>query len=229
MLDISIQSNISEISKKLNDLAYRELPFVAARTATELAKMAQGSEKAEMLRVFDRPRTFTANSVAIQPAAKSSPVARVYVRDIAARYLEPYEDGDDRFLAGTRKWQAVPRNAPLDANGNLRRRYMETMKVRPDCFVGIVQTKHGPINGLWQRTTRYEVVDKHGKKRTSAKSISGGRRLRGLRLLVEFKPTTEVRKHLDFGGTAQKVVSANVDKVFGRFMAQAIASSKLKH
>lgn len=198
MIDISIKLNVDQITKRLNRLAYQQVPYVEMRTVNELAKLAQAAEKAAMPKIFDRPTPFTVNSISVQAARKGLPISRVYVKDIAAKYLKPFEDGGTHFLAGSRKylWSPVKRNK----YGNMPRNFTKTKAARADVFVGKKTIKGREVNGMWQRTADHK-----------------------LKLLVEFKQNKPVRQRLQFGDRAKTVVVANINKVFGREMAKALA------
>lgn len=238
MLEINVTSNVKAISKKLDALAYRELPFATARTLTALAHEVRQAERAGMESVFDKPKPFTLNSVRVFGATKDSLTAGVFVMDRAASYLSPFEDGGDHFLNPGQTKLHVPVQAPKDAGGNVPRNYERNRRGGAGIFFGIVQTKRGPINGMWQRTVRYEVRDRRGNVRVSRtgklrrgdvhNSATGKpRKINGLRLLVEYVGNQPVKQDLQFYDRAKKLVDSRFNVVFGGELARAIASSKL--
>jgi hypothetical protein len=104
------------------------------------ARKARDANVEEMKRVFDRPTRFTLNALRIQPATKSSLVARLWFREFAgkgtpaAKYLLPQVHGGERphkrFEARLMHMGMLPRGmylvpasgAPLDRYGNVQRR-----------------------------------------------------------------------------------------------------------
>ncbi|MDE2098675.1 MAG: hypothetical protein KGL39_15580 [Patescibacteria group bacterium] len=239
MLEISVTSNIRAISKSLNDLAYRELPFATARALTELAREIQAAERTGMASVFDRPKPFTLNSVRVFGASKDTLTAGVFVMDKAADYLNPFESNGQHFIASGRPAGELlaPVQAPKDAYGNLRRGFVARNARRKDTFTGIVNTQQGPINGLWQRIVRYETVDRSGAKHLAnnltGRRVRDGHRLTGrkvstLKLLVRFVKNKPVEQRLDFIVRAKRLVDKRFNAVFGRELARAIARSGLK-
>ncbi|WP_233854219.1 hypothetical protein [Paraburkholderia sp. HD33-4] len=223
MLAISVESNLAAVSLALSDLAVRQLPFATARTVTALAKLAGEAEKKAMPQVFDTPTPFTVNSVAVQSAKKAYPEARVYIRDIAAQYLSPYEFGGMQFL-GKKPGDLVPVNAATNAYGNLPRNLIRRYMGRPDVFMGKVKTKHGETYGLWQRPTVSPAKPVKGAKRTRGGKLAN--KTGHLKLLVSFAAPVETKTRLEFGDRAQAVVSANFDSVFDAEMANALATAK---
>lgn len=238
MLEIRVTSNIKEISKKLNDLAYKELPYAISRALTELAREVQAAERAGMESVFDKPKGFTLDSVRVFGATKDSLTAGVFVMDRAANYLSPFEDGGEHFLNPGQTKLHVPVQAPKDAGGNVPRNFERNRRGGAGIFFGVVQTKQGPINGMWQRTVRYESRSARGKLYSSRSATlrrgytgTGGsgkpRKVTGLKLLVRYVNDKPVTQHLDFAERAEKLVNQRFDAVMGRELARAIASSKL--
>ncbi|CAG9264748.1 conserved hypothetical protein [Burkholderia diffusa] len=227
MFDISIKATVDEASRRLTAFAYQQLPFAEARAATELAKLAATSEKAAMLEVFEHPTPFTVNSVAVQAARKEMPIARVYVRDQAARYLAPYEFGGVQYL-GAKPADLVPVNASANRYGNLPRNTIRQYLNRPDVFLGSVRTSHGDVYGLWQRPVRQPAEASHTKGRgsRSTRAAKSANTSGKLKLLVAFHAPVQTKKRLEFGSRARAVVTANADRVFGAQLAKAIASAR---
>jgi hypothetical protein len=221
VLELSVKSNVDAVSRGLSDLVYQQLPFAEARSVTELAKLAAVAERAAMPQVFDNPTPFTVNSVAVEPARKALPIARVYVRDKAALYLAPYEFGGVQYL-GKKPADLVPVAAAANQYGNLPRNTIRKYLGRSDVFLGSVRTAHGNVYGLWQRPLAQPAAKARGKARAArAANITGK-----LRLLVAFHAPVQTRKRLHFGDRAQAVVSANFNSVFGAELAKAIARAR---
>jgi hypothetical protein len=228
MFDISVRGNLTAASRELSTLAYKQLPFATARTVTELAKLAADAEKKAMPQVFDDPTPFTVNSVAVQSAKKSYPVARVYIRDIAARYLSPYEFGGMQFL-GKKPADLVPVNAAANQYGNLPRSAIRRYLARSDVFMGSVKTSRGEVYGVWQRPT---VKPAKGAMKGVAKGRGGARSGKlantsgRMKLLVSFHPPVETTTRLEFGERALAVVSSSFDRVFDAQLKAALASAR---
>lgn len=100
---IIIKSNIGDMAKELGRLADDGKMKRALSTAlTRTAKAAQVGIQQAMPRVFDRPTPFTIKSPMIEPATAQTLMARVFIRDEAAKgtppvkYLSPQAYGGDR-------------------------------------------------------------------------------------------------------------------------------------
>lgn len=199
-MDIDIKLLADNVSKQLSDFAYKQIDFALARAVTDLAKLAQAAEKQAMPEIFDKPTKFTINSIAVESAKKHLPIARVYVMDIAAKYLQPFEDnsGQVHYMVDGKKYLAVP-IAKKNIYGNMPRNYLAQIRGRKDVFFGIV----GKTRGAWQRMPDHK-----------------------LKLLVEFIENMPVRQGFGFGDRADAIVRKNFKQVMGRRLAEAIASSK---
>jgi hypothetical protein len=223
VLNISIRTNIKQISKNLTDLAYRQLPFAQAQAVTALAKRVRDVEVAGIKQTFPTATPFTLKSVGVKPARKDDPTAIIFVKDIAAQYLQPFETGGAHFLGG-KKGLLVPIDQAVNKYGNLPRDALKSLKGRPDVFIGPVKTKAGIVNGVWQRvaTSRNSsMVNQHGKLKKLRKLNTTGR----LKLLIRFKDPQPVKQHMGWGSKAQAAVNKWWRIEFGKAMAKAITTA----
>ncbi|SIT43682.1 conserved hypothetical protein [Paraburkholderia piptadeniae] len=222
---ISVVSNAAAVARGLSDVERKQLPFAIAQTITAVARLAAKAEKDAMPKVFDRPTPFTVNSVAVKGATKSNPQAVVYIKDIAAAYLAPYEFGGQHKLIGSGKTWLNPKDrALLNKYGNLSTTTLNRLKGRPDIFVGTIKTRSGEsIGGVWQRPAPTKVIRTPGVK---SKALRGQNQSGHLKLLIRFGDARPVRQHLDFGGRAQTVVQRAFAVEFGKALAKAVATRR---
>lgn len=206
MFTLSVKSDVRALSKKLDALARKQLPFATAQALNATAEQVRDAERENMRKVLDKPTPFTLNSVAIKRASKSNPVAQVYVKPIAVSYLLPYEIGGKNKLNS--RALIKPVGQKVNQYGNLPRTTLARLKGKPNVFIGKVQTKDGVVDGVWQR----------GKK-TRGKSA-------GLKLLMKFEDAHDVRQHLDYRGVGKRVVAAVFPRALDAAVAKAIASAR---
>lgn len=213
MFEVSVQTNLREFARGLRDVAQRQMPFAVAMGLNRLAERAIDAEQKNESKVLDRPRPFTQNALRVRKASKGNPTAVVYMMDRTAKYLRPYQFGGRNALNSKVLLKPVQSEKDLDQFGNLPRRYMAQMKGRSDVFVGTVQTKAGPVTGLWQRSTEEKRVKvtrtgKDGAERIhrTAKAINATGQLK---LLVKFEDAHEARQYLDWFGVAERVINSN--------------------
>lgn len=227
-LDISVRSNLRDVQRSLTDLERKQLPFATAKALTSVGKLVQAAEQKGMRAVLDRPTPFTVNSVGVKAARKNDLTAVVYVRDIAASYLEPFEFGGKHKLIGKgRTWLNPKNGVALNQYGNLSRNKLNQLKGRPDVFIGKVKTKSGEvIDGVWQRPYIRDNQKLRGSSRkhglVNAKTNTTGR----LKLLLRFGDAMPVRQHLGYRSRAKTVVAASIEAEWSRALAQAMRSAR---
>jgi hypothetical protein len=221
--NISIASNIKQIQKSLSDFAYKQVPFATAQALTSLAKLVRDEEVKNMAATFKNPSPFTLRSVRSTAARKDNPVATVFVMDKAAEYLDPYEVGGVHKLNS--RALLNPKDIALNQYGQLRRGTLASLKARSDIFIGPVKTKHGVVNGVWQREAASAVITnkRTGKTRISKRGINQSGKLK---LLVRFGDALPVTQRLGYQVRAKQVVDANFNREMGRAIAKAIATAK---
>lgn len=204
--------DLRDLHKGLNEVSRRQLPFAMAQALTITAGHVGVSWQGEMKAVLDRPSPFTVNAVAVRPARKALLIATVYVKDVAAEYLEPYVEGGTHFLGGKRGL-LTPKAVPLNAYGNLTRNKLATLKAKSNVYVGAVKLRSGAaVSGVWQRPT------------ASARRRTGGRA--ALKLLIRFSDPLQVRQRLDFYGRAETVIRAQFASAFADAFEHAMATAR---
>jgi len=219
VFNISIRSNIKEISKNLSDMAFKQINFIAAQALTELAKEVQADESDNFAQTFSRPKAFTKNAVGMRGARKDNLTAIVFVKPIAARYLEPYEDGGNHVLPG--RALLNPKDIKLNANGQLPRGILARLKARPDIFIGPVQTKAGPVNGVWQRIPAAKTGAQLRRRMSRGVNLGGH-----LKLLIRFGDALPVNKRLNYRSRAKSLVDRRFNAAFAKAMDKALATAR---
>ena len=127
MYYINLEGRIDAFRKANAARAGKQIPFASALALSALAKLVQAGEQKNMAEVLDRPRPFTTGATGTVAASKASQQARVFVKDITARYLEPYELGGDNVLNSRALLKPVGARADLDEFGNLPRTYLRKL------------------------------------------------------------------------------------------------------
>lgn len=227
MFDISVRADVKDIERKLSDVAYRQMPFATAKALTNLAKIVQAGEKKAIGSVFDRPTPFTVNSVGVKAARKDNLQAIVFVKDIAAAYLAPYEFGGTNKLNS--KALLKPVNVPLNQYGNLGKNKLAQLKGRSNVFVGSITFKKNgqTVSGVWQRNPVPVGFRTRGDDRKGTKG--GHSQVDGLhttlKLLIRFADAHPVKQHLDYRKHAEALVRANFNREMGQALARAIATA----
>jgi hypothetical protein len=145
------------------------------------------------------------------------------VKDIAAKYLEPYEEGGVHHLNS--RALLNPKDIKLNAYGQLPRATLAKLKARPDIFIGVVKTKAGPVNGVWQRVIDPNRVTLLGPNMKRLRGLNKGPTAK-LKLLLRFGDALPVNKRLNYGGTARKIIARHLRRDFDAALAKAMASAR---
>lgn len=228
-MQINISSNIAQMQKRLNDLAKKQLPFATARALSDLAKQVQVAETAALPKVLDRPTPFTMKAIGTVSANKYNLVAKVYMRDITAAYLEPYEFSGPHMLNKGNKALLVPVMSKTNQYGNLPRSRLKTLLAKPNVFIGTIKFgKSGQtISGVWQRPT--VGVRRDGRKGTKGNTMTGNTRAgmqTGLKLLIRFEDNEPVKQRLHYMDRAKKIIKVGFYPAIEKALKQAMATAR---
>ncbi|HET6607634.1 MAG TPA: hypothetical protein VFG62_13230 [Rhodopila sp.] len=215
MPDIVIKVDTSVMERAFEDFK-GQIPFAHAVGINNVARAVREQERAAIGEIFAHPRPFTKNSVFLASATKSSPIATIFVRPEAAKYLAPYEMGGLHELPG--KALLNPKAVRLDAYGQMRQAQFKELAEKPGNFIGTV---HG-VAGLWQRPP---PIAKGANRRRKLKV--GVERI-GLKLLVRFGDALEVKKHLGFVERARAIAERELPKALGDAIQKVVDSMYAK-
>lgn len=213
-------AEIKELSAQLQSLK-KQIPFATAQALTSVARQIAAAEKTAFQRKLENPTPFTVSSVGSSGARRDNLSAKVFVRDIAAGYLEPFEFGGQHKLNG----QALlnPKNIKLNKYGNLPRNKLTQLKAKPNVFIGDVDG----VNGVWQRVKAKK--GRKGKKRQK-RSANGTRRPRAKnpmpKLLIRFGDALPVKPTLGYMDRAETMATALMPVALNAAIDQALKSAK---
>lgn len=213
-------ADIKELSAQLQSLK-KQIPFAAAQALTSVARQIAAAEKTAFQRKLENPTPFTVNSVGAAGARRDSLTAKVFVRDIAAGYLEPFEFGGAHKLNGHALLN--PKDIKLNKYGNLPRNKLSQLKAKSNTFIGEIDG----VNGVWQRKAAKK--GKKGKKRQK-RSANGTRRervkQRPPKLLIRFGDALPVKPTLGYMDRAEKMATALMPAALSAAIDQALKSAK---
>ena len=224
MLNLSVRTNVKELEKQLDAFVRKQLPFATAQALTGTARAVQSDERENMTKVLDNPTPFTLNSVRVKAARKDDLEAIVFVQDIAAAYLEPFESGGMHKLIGRGvTWLNPKDKGLLNQYGNLSKSAMASLKGRSDIFIGKVKGKDGRlIDGVWQRSAETATRTRKGVI-TKARGLN---KTGHLKLIIRFGDALPVKQRLGYAERARATVDRVFDKQMGMALGKAIATAK---
>ncbi|WP_392563216.1 hypothetical protein RHO12_12740 (plasmid) [Orbus sturtevantii] len=213
-------SDLLELSSKLQRIQ-NQIPYATALALTKTARSIEQAQKKALIRKLDRPTPFTVNSVGSIAARKDNLFAKVFVRDIAAEYLKPFEFGGEHKLNS--KAVLAPINVTLNKYGNLPRTKMKQLTNRKDTFVGEV----GGISGVWQRVKPRKSKKKKGRSARSPNGLRVDRQKQPHpKLLISFEDPLEVKPILGYMDRAEKMISTLFPTNLESSIREAIRTAK---
>lgn len=211
-------STLKDLSRQLKQLQ-KQIPFATAQAMTSVVRDIAAAQKVALGRKLESPTPFTVNSVGSAGARKNNLRAKVFVRDVAAEYLEPLEFGGEHKLNS----QALlnPKNIKLNKYGNMPRNKLSQLKAKPNVFVGEVNG----VDAVWQRRK-----PKKAKKKRARRSANGTRRpkrkQRAPKLLVRFGDALPVTPVLGYMDRSKAMAEALMPAALSRAIADAIKTAK---
>lgn len=213
-------ADLKDLSKQLQNIK-KQIPYATAQALTSVARQIQEAEKAQMRKVLENPTPFTVNAIGSIGARKDNLVAKVFMRDIAAGYMDPFEFGGKHKLNSSALLN--PKDIKLNKYGNLTKGKLPSLKAKPNVFIGDVDG----VNGVWQRVKGKK--GRKGKKRLP-RSANGTRRDRekqpGLKLLIRFGDALSVTEHLDYMKTAQTMAAELMPDAMSKALDDALSTAK---
>ncbi|HBN7019235.1 TPA: hypothetical protein PJF92_000113 [Escherichia coli] len=212
-------ADLRDLSRQLQTIK-KQIPFATARAMTSVVRQIEAAQKTAFQRHLENPTPFTVKSVGSVAARKNELRARVFVRDTAASYLEPFELGGDHKLSG--KALLNPKNIKLNKYGNLPRNKLSQLKAKPNTFIGDV----GGVNAVWQR----KAPKKSRKKKRAKRSPIGTRRERmkqpAPKLLLRFGDALPVKPTLGYMDRANAMATALLPGALSQAIAEALRTAK---
>ncbi|HCB1534238.1 TPA: hypothetical protein MYQ56_004660 [Citrobacter braakii] len=212
-------ATLKDLSNQLKQLQ-KQIPFATAQAMTKVVRQIELAQKTAFERHLESPTPFTVKSVGSVAARKNNLTAKVFVRDTAAGYLEPFESGGEHKLSGSALLN--PKNIKLNKYGNLPRNKLSQLKAKPNTFIGDV----GGVNAVWQRR---KAKTKKGKKRAK-RSPNGTRRdrvkQRAPKLLIRFGDALPVQPTLGYVDRANAMANALLPSALNQAISEALRTAK---
>lgn len=217
-------ATLKDLSNQLNKLK-KQIPFAMAQAMTSTVRQIEQAEKTAIQRKLNAT-PFTVKSVKSKGATKNNLVAKVFVQDKAAEYLDPFEMGGMHKLQ--HKAKLVPHGIRLNKYGNIPRNKLEQLKAKPDVFVGRAKVKgggEGGISGVWQRK---KARNKRKKRRARSPNGTQQPRLktRPPKLLIGFGDALPVQAELGYISRAEMMAKNILPKELNKAIAEALRTAK---
>ena len=232
----------------------KQVRFATSLAINRTALVVKEALKEEMQSVFDRPTSWTMNSLQMTPSTKQKLEAEVWFKDLSAwrksnkslvtgHYLEPQVYGGSRPFKGyeyllqtnphvsrslPRGWFAVPGPAAhKDSYGNMSRGQIIQILSAMRAFSerGFIMNRRDKGMGGRSRNNLQFMVIQPGR----GSKLKPGVWLRGpnhsVNQVLSFVPSVTYKQRFDFFGIAQRVVDWEMTKQFDKAMQDAVATA----
>ncbi|MDX4117929.1 hypothetical protein SG222_14760 [Providencia rettgeri] len=213
-------ANLADLSHQLRTIR-KQIPFATAQALTSTVRKIENAQKVALQRNLESPTPFTVKSIKSRGARKSDLRAKVFVMNIAAEYLTPFEEGGIHKLNSSALLN--PKNIKLNKYGNLPRNKLSSLKAKDNTFIGDV----GGANGVWQR--KKVKKGKKGRKRIQ-RSPNGTRKDRKKqpvpKLLIQFGDALPVKPVLGYQNRAMKMAQALLPQEIKHAIAEAMRTAR---
>lgn len=214
-MQISVTSNVAELTRGLNDIQRKQIPFAASRALNDVAKTAAMKtlrEKAK--RVFAGGATrFTLTGFLYRQSTKKNLSAEVFIEPQRGEYMRFQIGGGTRF-PDRRKIMVPTNNTRLNKFGNIPRgTYSKIINDRTKYFSGIPKGLSGNSNlGIWERYGR-------------SKRFPGGKRIR---MVAKYIDRAQYSPVFPFAETTRGVVFGRQDGFAVRFNKRLSAAMRTR-
>lgn len=226
----------------------RQIPFALASALTASAQKVREAEKAEMQAVFDRPTRFTLNSLFVDRATKTRPMAIVYFkqpRSGGKHYLLPQVYGgvrpQKRFEkrlenAGLlpRGWVTRPgKGARLDSSGNMSRgqinQVLSVLQAQGDSYSNTTKRsakRARKPRGFFASTQQGRAQARNGGQLPLGvwERVGGGAQVRNI---LFFVPSATYRKRFRFHEVALRTHAAHFPALLQVAINKAVETAKV--
>jgi hypothetical protein len=251
-MELSFKANTADVQKVLDQLGRDQLPFASSLALNRTMYAVKEGVVGEMKSVFDRPTSFTLNSLFTKASTKANLVAYVGIKDESfkaqapSRWLAPVvmsgPRGMKRFeerlrsagVLGPNEYAVPGSGAKLDAYGNMGRGQIVAILSDVQAHWDTTQnsTRASRAKRSRRRTKRggiYFATRAGGHLRPGVYERIGfgfGSAVRPVLIFTNKVPT--YRKLLDMERVGKTVMAARYSTEFNRAMSEAISTAIVK-
>ena len=215
-MNISVTSTIKQLSKKLNSLERRQLPFAISKSINGLTFQVKKDVTASLPRFFHNPTGYLGRGLQIEKSTKKKLFTRIGFRSATfgsgpgevfqADIMKLQIKGGTRVAKGRSIPVPVPANLRTNKAGNLGRgKVGKLLSNSKKYFSGIPVGIDGD-DGIWER---------YGTKKRPK-----------IRMVVGWEKTTSYNPRFNFKKVAEKIIKKSFKTHFEKALSNALKTSK---
>lgn len=205
-MKIDVRSNIKQVTKGLNKVQKKEIPYATSEAINNVAFQARKALMAQSKKKLDRPTPFTVKGFQVVKSKKNFLEATVFIEPKRAKYMSFQVEGGVRLPKNRTIPVPVQKNVVMNDFGNMKRRVNTVLNLK-STFSGKPRGEGKNANlgaGIWQRTNK-------NKK---------------LKMLVSYENLVSYKPRFPFYKIVTGVVEKNFKKTFEKELAHALATSR---
>jgi hypothetical protein len=214
-MQISIKADIKKLTRGLNDIQKKQIPFATSRALNDVARQAASKTLRERAdKVFEGGATsFTKSGFRYEKSNKKNLTAKVFIDPARAEYMKFQIAGGTRFPKN-RALMIPTTHTRLNKFGNITRgTFNKLINDRSKYFSGIPKGMQGAANeGIWERYGRQT------KARTGQK----------IRMVAKYRKRGQYQPKFPYADTVAGVVFGRKDGVAERFNIRLQAALRSK-
>lgn len=206
-MKIDVRSNIKQVTKGLNKVQKKQIPFATSKTINDVAFQARKALMAQSKKKLDRPTPFTVKGFQVVKSKKTSLTATVFIEPKRAKYMSFQVEGGVRTPNNIAIPIPIEKNMRLNKYGNMPRKKIKTLLGKPNTFSGKPRGEgknSDAAAGIWQRTNKNHK----------------------LKMLVSYEKFATYKPRFPFYKIVTGVVEKNFNKTFEKNLAMALATAK---
>jgi hypothetical protein len=148
-MQISVKDNIKEVTKSLNNIQKKQIPYATATALTFTAKDGSAYANKATVKFIDRPNPFTKKAFRYIKATKQLLTSVILAKDLQDKYLTYIVEGGTRNKKTGKPYPVSASKGLLDAYGNFGKGYsrIRSAKKKKNRFIANIRG----TQGLWER------------------------------------------------------------------------------
>jgi hypothetical protein len=211
-MQIGVQSDLKELTKKLTNIQRRQIPFAVSQSINNTLFDAMAETKKQLTMVLDRPTPFTIKGMIVVKSKKGNLEGSVGFKPKQAEYMRYQIEGGTRHPKG-RSIPIATNNIKLNKYGNLSKNKISTFLAdKKRYFSGVPNGKNftDADAGIWKR------MGTTGKSKGKAK----------IRKEISYHPVANYKPRFPFKKIVAGVVKRNFPGHFSRNLDNALRTAK---
>ena len=220
-MQISVKSDVKELTKSLNRIQRKQIPFATSRAINTLAfdvrKMLQDGLDIHM----DRPTPYTKRGVQVEKSTKKKLVAEVGFRSKSfgkgkgsatqASYMKRQIEGGTRKARSKAIPVPVPKNLKTNKYGSIVRGKIQNLLADKDKYFSGIPKGISDAPGIWQR-----MPANSKRKKPNGK----------IRMVIAWEPKADYSKRFPFKRIVETTVRTNFRKRFDFELREALKTAR---